>query len=210
MRSWSIPLVVGLAWFAFTLTPLWSLYNLARAVQDGDAEYIERHVNVRTLRLSLVRQLSDAIRASGEGGRAGQRIADVANVLAMPLADALVTPRMVIDLLDDGLPQGLALPEGAAAPSGGGGLRIGDLSRLGAYYLATEMRGFRTVVVAVPPDRPRAEQFRLRLRLRDWSWRLVEIDMNESLRGRIAASIAAAQRARGEKPAAKPDAAPAR
>ena len=53
------------------------------------------------------------------------------------------------------------------------------------------MRGFRSVVVAVPPDRPRREQFRLRLRLRDWGWRLVDIELSEDLRSRIAEKAAA-------------------
>ncbi|MFD0936190.1 DUF2939 domain-containing protein, partial [Methylobacterium trifolii] len=66
MRWLAIPLVVALGWLAFTLTPFWALYDLARAVRAGDVSYVERHVNFRTLRLSLVRQTTAAVRAAGE------------------------------------------------------------------------------------------------------------------------------------------------
>jgi hypothetical protein len=195
MRWWSIPIVLALAWFAFTLTPFWALYDLARAVQTGDADYVERHVNVRTLRLSLIRQTAAAARGP-EGSPAGdprdrQRISDAAVALAIPLAEALVTPRTVVDLLDDGWPQSLDLPRSETADGEGGpGLRIEGLTRLVTFYLASEMRGFRTVVIGVPPDLPRARQFRIRLRLRGWTWRLVDIELTEELRDRIAQKLA--------------------
>ena len=36
MRWWVFPLVAVLGWFAFTLTPLWTLYDLAQAVKAHD------------------------------------------------------------------------------------------------------------------------------------------------------------------------------
>ena len=194
MRWWSLPIVVAIGWFLYTLTPYWALYDLARAVQSGDAAYVESHVNFRTLRFSLVRQLTAALRAGGGASapKDRQRIADAASALALPLAETLVTPRVVVDLLDDGWPQGLDLPD----PRTGEGLRIPDPRRLADYYLAAEMRGFRTVVVAVPPGRPRAEQFKIRMRLRNWTWHLVEIELTETVKDRIAASLARSPRAR--------------
>ncbi|WP_284287509.1 DUF2939 domain-containing protein, partial [Methylobacterium gregans] len=56
MRWLAVPLAIALGWILFTLSPLWALYDLARAVRARDAAYIESHVNFRTLRLSLVRQ----------------------------------------------------------------------------------------------------------------------------------------------------------
>ena len=197
MRWWSIPLLVALAWFAYTLTPFWSLYGLAQAVQAGDSAEVGRRINFRTLRLSLARQITAAARADGAGAvgsaepRERQRLADAAAALALPVTEALVTPKTVVDLLDDGWPQGLDLAEPAARHERRDGLRIPDLGRLARYYLASDMRGFRAVVVAVPPDRPRHEQFRIRMRLRDWGWRLVDIELSDDLRGRIAEKIAA-------------------
>lgn len=196
MRWWSIPIVVALGWFAFTLTPLWALYDLARAVQAHDTDYIAQHVNFRTLRLSVIRQAAAAAQARDPGApdvepRERQRLSEAAAALAIPIAEALVTPATVVDLLDDGWPQSVELGREAPEPrSGGGGLRIESLRRLIPFYLASEMRGFRTVVVGVPPEATRDRRLRIRLRLRAWTWRVVDIELNDDLRERIAQTFA--------------------
>lgn len=198
MRWWSIPILLLLGWFAFTLTPLWALYDLARAVQAHDTDYIARHVNFRTLRLSVIRQAAAAAQVRDPAApdvepRERQRLSEAAAALAVPIAEALVTPATVVDLLDDGWPQSVELGQEAPAPrSGGGGLRIDNLRRLIPFYLASEMRGFRTVVVGVPPDASRERRLRIRLRLRNWTWRVVDIELNDDLRARIAQTFARA------------------
>ncbi|GEP12100.1 DUF2939 domain-containing protein [Methylobacterium gnaphalii] len=191
MRWWLIPILAALSWFAFTLTPLWALYDLARAVQSNDTAYVEKHVNFRALRLSLTRQLTTAIKigSSELEQRERQRINDLAAALALPLAEALVTPQTTIDLLNDGWPQSLDLPNPPQLFASSG-LRADRLSRLGAFYTVSEMRGFRTVVVAVPPNRKGPEQFKLRLRLHNWSWRLIDVELSETLRNRLAEKVA--------------------
>lgn len=201
MRCWSIPVVLALGWFLFTLTPFWALYDLARAVQAHDVDYVERHVNFRTLRLSIIRQAAAAAQAQGADEaepRDRQRLADAAVALAIPVAEALVTPQTVVDLLDDGWPQSvdLGLQDGTAADDATRpaqpGLRFESLRRLIPFYLHSEMRGFRTVVIAVPPEASRANRFRVRLRLRGWTWRLVDIELTQALRERIAQKLARA------------------
>ncbi|NEU12297.1 DUF2939 domain-containing protein [Methylobacterium sp. BTF04] len=209
MRWWLIPLVLAFGWFAFTLTPFWALYDLARAVQAHDAGYVDRHVNFRTLRLSIIRQAAAAAQIQGSDPadaepRERQRLTDAAVALAIPLAETLVTPQTVVDLLDDGWPQSIdlgdrSLPEvGNSAPRlARPGLRVENLGRLIPFYFGSEMRGFRTVVIGVPPEAPRARQFRVRLRLRGWTWRLVDIELTQELRERIAQRLSrAAARAR--------------
>ncbi|MBX9930071.1 MAG: DUF2939 domain-containing protein [Methylobacterium sp.] len=208
MRWWSLPIVLALGWFVFTLTPFWALYGLSQAVQAGDTAYVERHVNFRTLRLSLIRQATAAARASTETtgtAEPRERIVDTAAALAIPLVETLVTPGTVVDLLDDGWPQSLDLGRnGAEAPptQPRQGLRIEGIGRLLAFYLASEMRGFRTVVIPVPPNQGPERRFRVRLRLRGWTWRLVDIELPEDLRQRIAQSIAQAaeRKPRGPRP----------
>lgn len=192
MRWLAIPLVAALAWLAFTLSPLWSLYDLAQAVRRHDAAYVEGHVNFRTLRLSLVRQITGALRTAVDADpdadpRERQRLGEAAYGIALALAETLVTPETVIDLLDDGWPDTLDLerPPGAGAE----GLAVRNPGRLVPYYLAAEMRGFRAVVIPIPPDGPRAERTRIRLRLRGLSWRLVDIEMADALREQIAAKL---------------------
>ena len=189
MRWVAIPLVAVFGWFAFTLTPLWALYDLARAVKAHDVAYVQNHVNFRTLRLSLVRQITAARRAAAEADpdlepRERQRLNEAAVGVALALAESRVTPETVLDLLDDGWPQSLDLPR----PDGvkPAGLRLDRIGRLLPYWLASEMRGFRTAVIAAPPDAPRAEQLRLRLRLRGWTWRLIDIEVADALRAEMA------------------------
>jgi hypothetical protein len=209
MRWWSLPLLLALGWLLFTLTPFWALYDLARAVQSHDAGYVERHVNFRTLRLSVIRQIAAAAQVRGETGaepRERQRITDALVALSIPIAESLVTPRTVVDLLDDGRLESvgsdtLELRTGEASATAPEavpklGLRIENLWRLVPFYLSSEMRGFRTVVIPVPPEASRDRRLRLRLRLRGWTWRLVDIELPEDLRERIAEKVAGARRGR--------------
>ncbi|GJD59181.1 DUF2939 domain-containing protein [Methylobacterium dankookense] len=193
MRWLAVPLAIAFGWLLFTLSPLWALYDLARAVRARDVAYVERHVNFRTLRLSLVRQTSAAVKAAADSNpglepRERQQLSDAAVGLALALAETMVTPETVIDLLDDGWPQRLDLPRPETQPAAG--LNLDRIGKLVPYYLTSEMRGFRTVVVPVPPEAPRALQTRIRMRLRGWSWRLIDIEVNEALRQRMAAGLA--------------------
>jgi hypothetical protein len=195
VRWLAIPLGLALAWLAFTLSPLWSLYDLAQAVRRHDAAYVETHVNFRTLRLSLVRQITAAMRMAADtdadlDARDRQRLNEAAYGLALALSETLVTPDTVIDLLANGWPDKLDLerPPGPRPE----GLSIRSLGRLLPYYAALEMRGFRAVVIPIPPDGPRAERTRIRLRLRGLSWRLVDIEMADVLRAQIAAKLSRA------------------
>ncbi len=193
MKRWlAIPLALALAWLLFTLSPLWALYKLADAVRHHDAAYVETHVNLRTLRLSLVRQIVLAVREALDADpniepKDRQRLNDLSYGLALALAETLVTPDTVIDMLDDGWPEKLDLkrPPGAHPV----GLNMQGFQRLLTYYAAAEMRGFRAVVIPIPPEAPRSERTRIRLRLRGFTWRLADIEMADALRGEVAAKI---------------------
>lgn len=193
MRWWTLPVLAILGWFVYTLTPFYALYDLARVVQAHDVEAVEQRVNFRTLRLSLVRQMTATARSAiaadpSLDARERQRLNDAALGISLALAESTVTAKTVTDLLDNGWPEALegTKPESAARSRG---LRIDGLGRLFSYYLASEMRGFRTVVIVVPPDAPRADQLRLRLRLRGSVWRLIDIEVTDALRERVAQKL---------------------
>ncbi len=192
MRWIVIPAAAALAWLVFTLSPLWTLYDLSQAVRRHDTAYVAGYVNFRTLRLSLVRQITGAVRAASDADldlepRERQRFNDAAYGLALAFAETLVTPDTVIDLLDDGWPETLDLER--PATEWGSGLAIRGLGRLASYYAAAEMRGFRAIVIPIPPEAPRVERTRIRLRLRGLRWRLVDIEMAEALREQIAVKL---------------------
>lgn len=141
-------------------------------------------------------------------------LTEASGALAEPLVESLVTPETLIDLLDDGWPvrAGLArdgaresardtaredAPGETTSASGatpravtpkakdGLGLHASTFSQLFALFRSAEPRGFRGMVVSYRPDRPLESRFRLRLRLRGWTWRLVDLELPSALRERI-------------------------
>ena len=178
--------VLGLVWTVYCVSPYVALYRLARAVEARDPEAVRRRINGRALRVSLTRQAVEtalaAIAKAQDGDPRQSRVtADAAAALVEPLVAALLTPDTIIDCLDDGWPQGLA-PERARGP---GGLRMASLAEAWALYAGSEGRGFRSVVVPFPPERPAEEQFRLRLRFGAGAWRLTEVEAPPALRERL-------------------------
>jgi hypothetical protein len=179
--------VLVLAWVVLALSPFVALYRLAAAVQARDVPAVAARVNFRTLRVSLTRQaLAAVVEAAGARRdlepRDRQLVIDAAGGLVEPLIASLVTPETVLDLLDDGWPQAIALPP---RETRGGGLPQPSLGQFARLVLSAESRGFRGIVVPVPPDRPRSEQLRLRLRLSGLTWRLVEVEVPAELRERL-------------------------
>jgi hypothetical protein len=125
--------------------------------------------------------------AKREGApRDSKFVLEAAASLAEPLVAALVTPETVVDILDDGWPEGLALPRRPTLTERvGGGLDAKRLADLRDLFFASDMHGFRTVLVSFPPREPREHQFRLRLRLRGTTWRVVDLELPAALRDEI-------------------------
>ncbi|MGX7703744.1 DUF2939 domain-containing protein [Methylobacterium sp. Gmos1] len=215
-RWWFAGLAVVLLWVAYGISPYVALYRLSQAVQAHDAAAVAQRVNFRTLRLSLTKQ---ALAAAVDGIAARRDLSprertiltEASGALAEPLVESLVTPETLIDLLDDGWPvrAGLARDGGtreaapgdttAAAPKAGDasgknglGLHASTISQLFALFRSAEPRGFRGMVVSYPPDRPLENRFRLRLRLRGWTWRLVDLELPGALRERISQRLTGA------------------
>lgn len=193
---WTLRIVALLlaAWIGYALSPLVALYRLDQAVQAGDTEAVRRRLNVRALRLSLLRQVVHAALES-RGARemeAGRRqvATEAAMAFAEPVVAALLTPTAVLDLLRQGWPAGVA-PE---RPAEAAGFRIASLSRLAAVVLQADWRGFRTYSLAYPPGRPPERQYRLRLRLSGATWRLIGLEMPPELRARLVQAFEAASR----------------
>lgn len=220
-RWWLTGLAVVLLWLAYGLSPYLALYRLSQAVQAHDPAAVAQRVNFRTLRLSLTKQALaaavDAIAARRElSARERTILTEASGALAGPLVESLVTPETLIDLLDDGWPvraglarrapagdaaaqggTGTGTAPGAEAPAppettGGLGLHASTIGQLFALFRSSEPRGFRGMVVSYPPDRPLENRFRLRLRLRGWTWRVVDLELPSALRERISQRLTGA------------------
>lgn len=172
-------------WIVFSLSPLVSLYNLERAVQANDIEGVRRRLNLRALRLSLLRQTVQAAldTAKGRDLEAGSRqaVTEAAMAFAEPLVAGLVTPESISELIRTGWAERVP-PERRA---GAAGFRIGSAARLWSFYVHSEWRGFRTYVLAYPLHRPPDGQYRLRLRLSHGTWRLVDVELPADLRRQL-------------------------
>lgn len=99
------------------------------------------------------------------------------------------------------VPRETARPEGGVGQDGHGkdglgkdglGLHASTAGQLFALFRSAEPRGFRGMVVSYPPDRPLENRFRLRLRLRGWTWRLVDLELPSALRERISQRLTGA------------------
>ena len=176
-------LLLLLTWGFFVISPFVALYDLAEAVKAKDLEAIEERVNFRAVRISLSRQIVvEYLNAVGRGHELDgldRRLASGAGAtIADPLVARLVTPEALVDLLDDGAPQGLT---GTASPASFE-LNFTSLGRAIRVFAQSETRGFRNVYVAWPDDRPREERFKFHLRLSGFTWRLTGIELPATLR----------------------------
>jgi Protein of unknown function (DUF2939) len=172
-----------LAWAIFVVSPFLALYRMAKAVEARDLAAIEERVNFRAVRLSLSKQIvGEYLRLTSRGAQlegVNRNLATSAGAtLADPIVAQIASPEALLGWLDGRPPAPLARSGAARA-----GLQA-DSSGLSAAlrsFVLSENRGFRTVIVPVPGDRPRAEQFRLQLRLVGTTWRLIGVELPKSL-----------------------------
>ncbi|GJE00991.1 DUF2939 domain-containing protein [Methylobacterium isbiliense] len=202
MRWWCGLFALVLVWIGYALSPYVALYRLSEAVRTGDARAVADRVNFRTLRLSISRQAVaaglDAVAARRDlSPRERQMLTDAVTGLTEPVVTALLMPETLVALLRGSWPRQLdgEQPEGEAAdPVRTGGLSGRTLPQLLKLAGTAEMRGFRTVIFGYPPDAPEENRFRLRLRLRGWTWRVTELELPAELRERISRQLLRAQR----------------
>jgi hypothetical protein len=194
MRWFFRSLVVFAAvWAVYMVSPYVALYSFAKAAQARDAAAIGERVDFQAVRISLSRQLAAAyLRATGADKTAtsGSLTASAGAAVLDPLIAAYLTPQAMIDLLAG---QGASTP--VIVPRFELPLDASDLSfeRLKQLFLACEMRGFRAFVVALPHQSPPEERFRLLMRLtgptEGFTWRVVGLDLPESVKGRVVAEL---------------------
>ena len=180
-----ISLVFLLLVAAYTVWPFIDLYRIARAIERRDVVALSERIELRSLHASINRQVAAAyLRLTGKEASLGRFASDVAAgaaVLAQPaIADHGSTEKL-LDLLADGWPR--------EAFTGSSGKRIALMPRtLGTVWrlYANSEYSFQDFYVSVPVAVPPLQRFRLRLRLIQWTWKLVEVGMPEEFRLRLA------------------------
>jgi Protein of unknown function (DUF2939) len=187
--------LLAIVWLLFLASPLVALHNFAREIEARDVEAIRERVNFRALRISLLKQVMGVV-VQERGGRTldpseRQLAVEVGAGLADPVVAQLLTPEAIVELLNGAWPSTLredgAAGEGEASPpSIVRELRLRSLNAGWRLFRASELRGFRSIIVSLPPDRPQERQVRLRLRLARGSWKLVSIDLPPALLSELA------------------------
>jgi hypothetical protein len=167
---------------AYVAWPFASLYEVVRAAQAGDVSRIEQRVDFDALRRSLVAQLIEThARLSGRRlDRSGLTVG-IASSFASPLVEQLVSPAMLAEIMRNGWPKQML----ADAPAGVEGLRGDTLGNVWQLYFNSDY-GIGEARFSVPVNRPKEKQFRVRLALSGWTWKLSGLDLPQELQERLA------------------------
>lgn len=189
MMRWTfrICLVLLAAWIIYAASPYMALYRLSTAVERRDANAIAQHVNLRAFRLSLTKQLVgeylDRTNRTRDMSAFDKKLASEAGAtVADPIVAQLLTPQTLVDLLDDGWPQGVLQEEPATVA-----LRfdLDSVRKAWRLYATSEAHGFTTMIFTVPVDAAPQDRYRLQLRLSGFRWRLSGVDLPASLRQKL-------------------------
>lgn len=184
-------LVIVVALVGYAAWPLYSLNKIRTAIENRDADALDRMVDYPELRRSLTEQVVGAyLKASGKAQRLGALGTQVATGLgatvADPMVEKLLNSKALIELFTSGRVR--------AAEAGGGDLPLGGVNFEGAFSSGWELfknseYGARVYDVSVPPGAPADKRFRLRLRLSDWDWKLSGVQMPPDVTLRLAQEL---------------------
>ncbi|TMJ01694.1 MAG: DUF2939 domain-containing protein [Alphaproteobacteria bacterium] len=177
-----IVVLAGLAWCAW---PFVGLYDLARAAQSREIAKIEERVDFVALGRSLSGQIVQAYaRLAGLPVERGSLIAGLASAVADPIIARLLTRVTLGDLLENGWPRNVL---GDPPPE----FRAPNWNSLGSAWqlFSNSEYGIGEFRLRLPADAPRERQFRVRLGLRGFTWKLIGLDVPQELQERLAREL---------------------
>jgi hypothetical protein len=168
--------------------PFFDLRALAAALQAGDVTAINKEVDYPRLRRSFTEQIIGAyLRVTGRGaqlGALGPLATAVGASIVDPWVSQIATPENLAQLLRGGT---------VSSELGPVSFRFGNLpSTLNLAWNAwlSSEYWFGRFSIWLPPGASQADQFRLRMQLLQWHWKVTGIDLPETLRDQIAGELA--------------------
>src|SRR3954464_11322864 len=158
---WFLRSLVALfvVWAIYLVSPYVAFYRLAKAVEAKDIAAIKERVNFRAVRISLARQIASAYaKATGADQQAsspaGQIAVSAGTAVVDPLIAPYLTPEAIINFLTRGQSgSGIGSTTGVPAlPPLSSIFQAHEISFrwLRDAFLATDSRGFRVFVIALP------------------------------------------------------------
>jgi Protein of unknown function (DUF2939) len=171
---------------AYAVWPVVAFYKIASAVESRDAAALTQRVDFRSLGKSLTKQLiATYLELTGKKlGLIEKSIAvGVGGSIADPIVARLVNAETLLDLLTKGNAGEYASVSPELAPFSTSALRNGwqtwwDSEYRGGYFY-----------VYLPPEKSPDEQFRVRLSLTEWQWKLSGINLPTPLRLQLVQAI---------------------
>src|SRR4029450_10360870 len=152
----------------YTVWPIYDLYRIASAVETRTPAALHSLVDIPSSRASLTKQILNANRTQTDKSVALSERSERPAV-GFGLAKIL-HPERLLDVL--------------AAPFTANS--FGSARQIGLNSDCSD----RTFYVTVPVDRPSDQRFRIRLRLVNWDWKLLALDLPESAKTHLVQELA--------------------
>ena len=169
---------------AYFAAPLIALHRIAPAVDTRDAVALTERIEFPALRRSLTKQIvATYLKLTGKQlplGAIGRRFAVS---IADPIVARLMTVTALLDLLEKGDAGKNVKVQADKAP-----FSSTSLKSIWQLWLNSDYRG-RDFYIYLPPEGARDEQFRLQLRFTQWRWKLVGLNLPDSLKEQLAREL---------------------
>ncbi len=183
-----IAAILAVLLVAYAIWPVVGFYRIASAIEARDAAALSKRVDFHALRKNLTKQIvATYLELTGKEkklGLLGKTIAiGLGTSYAEPIVARLINEETLLDLLSKGNAGGEAKISAELAPFSKSALKSGWTT-----WLHSEYRG-EDYYVYLPPDKPADKQFKVKLSLSEWKWKLAGIDLPQPLRVQLAKEL---------------------
>jgi len=183
-----IAVVLILLVAAFFIWPLIGFYRIASAVEAKNATALAERVEFSLLRRSLTQQvIAEYLKLTGKDQKLGRFKAGIATGVGAALAEPVVAEFLNAETLLDFLNKGSVTDGGKVsseiAPFSGASWRDAWQLWWHSEYGPTDFSAY------LPPDKSKSEQFKVKLSLRTWQWKLTGIGLPDHLRVQLAQEL---------------------
>jgi Protein of unknown function (DUF2939) len=187
-RGLWITVVLALLLGAYMSWPLVGFYGIASAVEAKDARAFAERVEFPSLRRSLTQQvIAEYLKLTGKDKKLGRFRTGIATgvgaALAEPVVAQFLNAETLLDFLNKGSAKDGVKVSTDIAPFSGSSWRDAWRVWWHTEYGLTRFRAY------LPPDKPKNEQFKVELSLRDWRWKLTGIGLPDKLRVQLAQEL---------------------
>ena len=184
-----IAAILAVLLLAYAIWPVAGFFRIASAIEARDAPALAKLIDFRALRKDLTKQVVAAyMELTGKErklGLLGKTFAvGVGTSYAEPIIAQLLNEQTLIDLLTKGKAgDGSIKVPAEFAPFSPNAMKSGWQTWWASEY------GLGDYYVYLPPDKPRDNQFKVKLSLTNTQWKLAGIDLPEPMRLELAQQL---------------------